>query len=249
MSPEEVKKIRNQKIIDNGTLDENSVPLAILSENIILNNKIELLTDAVSSIPKIEFPEPVKIPDFPNEIQVSNLPEVQKVEITNLPNEKDDKETIKLLQEILAESKKKEEYAYDIEIDPTLKEQLKGKDGENGSKISPDEIVLKLESLKDDDRLDVKAIKGIDDLLKKVNNNTLSPVGIRWLSNLLDTNIQNPTTGEVLKWDGQNWINSNATSGVSWGEITGTLSDQTDLQSALDSKVSESLAIAYAVAL
>ena len=30
MSPEEVKKIRNQKIIDNGTLDENSVPLAIL---------------------------------------------------------------------------------------------------------------------------------------------------------------------------------------------------------------------------
>lgn len=34
-----------------------------------------------------------------------------------------------------------------------------------------------------------------------------------------------------------------------WGSITGTLSNQSDLQTALDSKVSNELAIAYAVSL
>lgn len=40
------------------------------------------------------------MPSFPTEITVSNLPEVQRVEITNLPEEKDDSEQVQTLKDI-----------------------------------------------------------------------------------------------------------------------------------------------------
>lgn len=51
---------------------------------------------------------------------------------------------------------------------------------------------------------------------------------------------QGATAGQVLKWNGTTWIPANDSigggGGGTWGSITGTLSDQTDLQSELDGK-------------
>ena len=55
------------------------------------------------------------------------------------------------------------------------------------------------------------------------------------LNDLGDVNITTPSSGQVLSYDGSSWKNTSA-SGVSWGSITGTLSSQTDLNSALNGK-------------
>ena len=56
------------------------------------------------------------------------------------------------------------------------------------------------------------------------------------LVGLTDTSISNPTQGQNLVYDATNakWINASTSATVGWGGITGTLSDQTDLQNALD---------------
>lgn len=158
-APEGIIKKRAQKVVDAGM----NIPLAQLTESIHLNDKL----DALLSKEDIVIPEYPEFPEHPTEIAINNLPEVQKVEITNLPKEKDDKETQKLLKELVAEVKKKEQYAYDIEIDAVLKEQLRGDKGEtgvglpgnDGSPDTPEEVRDKLSSLKGDQRLDAKHIK------------------------------------------------------------------------------------------
>jgi len=62
------------------------------------------------------------------------------------------------------------------------------------------------------------------------------------LNELHDVAISSPTNGQVLKYDSATslWKNATDSSGVAWGGITGTLSSQTDLQSALDGKYSTS---------
>lgn len=56
-----------------------------------------------------------------------------------------------------------------------------------------------------------------------------------------DVSISSPSNGEHLVYDGVagKWKNTASAATVSWGGITGTLSDQTDLQSALDGKVAK----------
>lgn len=51
-----------------------------------------------------------------------------------------------------------------------------------------------------------------------------------------DVDISSPTNGQHLVYDGAKWKNTNSAATVSWGGIDGTLSDQTDLQNALDEK-------------
>lgn len=53
-----------------------------------------------------------------------------------------------------------------------------------------------------------------------------------------DVNISNPTDGQHLVYDANAsvWKNTTSAASVSWGGIGGTLSDQTDLQNALDAK-------------
>lgn len=173
MQPDDMIKRRAKKIVDVGALSTNSIPLAVLTENIIINDNLESLSQAIKSIPEVVIPESVEISnlqDFPSEMAISNLPEVQRVEIVN-HQEKDDKETLKLLKEISSELKKKEEYAYDIEIDSTLKEQLKGdkgEDGKNGSEITKEEVRDKLETLEGSEKLDVSAIKGVEELAREI---------------------------------------------------------------------------------
>ena len=60
------------------------------------------------------------------------------------------------------------------------------------------------------------------------------------LNELHDVAITSPTNGQVLKYNSTTglWYNGTDSAGVAWGGITGTLSSQTDLQTALDGKYS-----------
>lgn len=223
MLQEELLKKRDDKVLINGTGDK-AIPLANLTESILTNEKLDALL--AKEIPEIELPE------YPSEMAISNLPEVQKVEITNLPNEKDDKEQLALLKEISLELKKKEQYAYDIKIDATLKEQLRGEngidglDGKDGVEITPEELVKKLESLKGDARLDVKAIKGLEDIIKNVKETRNVVGGVRALRYLVDVNIQSPTDGQVLSYNAtnQNWEPRTSSGGGGSGDVVGPVS-------------------------
>ena len=58
------------------------------------------------------------------------------------------------------------------------------------------------------------------------------------LDGLSDVAITTPTSGQVIKFNGTSWVNDTdvAGSAPAWGAISGTLSDQTDLNSALSGK-------------
>lgn len=52
-----------------------------------------------------------------------------------------------------------------------------------------------------------------------------------------------PITGQSLRWNGSEWAAITPLTVVTWGSITGTLANQTDLQSALDAKALKITAI------
>lgn len=126
---------------------------------------------------------------------------------------------------------------------------LKGDKGDDGSPDTADQIRDKIHSLKDDKRVDIAYIKGWEQVVASMENqirNIAAAKGgdIGWGGNkqfieLADT----PDTyrGQALKGIR---VNAEETglefftgSGlVDWGEIGGTLSDQADLQSALNLK-------------
>lgn len=60
----------------------------------------------------------------------------------------------------------------------------------------------------------------------------------RNLWQLNDVTLTDPTNDQVLKYDStlKQWVNSAGGGGGTWGSITGTLSNQTDLQTALNAK-------------
>jgi len=61
------------------------------------------------------------------------------------------------------------------------------------------------------------------------------------LDDLGDVDLDDVQEGDVLQYDGEKWVNGEGShGGGTWGTITGTLSDQTDLQNALDAKISSS---------
>lgn len=67
------------------------------------------------------------------------------------------------------------------------------------------------------------------------------------LGELHDVLLTSPTNGQVLKYDATSglWKNAADVGGAAWGGITGTLSDQTDLQNALNAKQDVSGMSAY----
>lgn len=82
-----------------------------------------------------------------------------------------------------------------------------------------EEIANKLESLKDEARLDVKAIKGIDKILEVFRGSLIPMVssGVKTLQGLFDTNIINPTNNQALVYNitTQKWENKNVSGGSS----------------------------------
>lgn len=106
--------------------------------------------------------------------------------------------------------------------------------------IDAGEIADKLESLVGDKRLDASAIKNLPEFTQSRPNGG----GWRNLFQLHDTNINSPTNNQVLKYNSTTklWENGAASGGGTWGSITGTLSDQTDLQTALNLKLDSTTA-------
>jgi hypothetical protein len=80
----------------------------------------------------------------------------------------------------------------------------------------------------------------IDDVLQYDGvdwiNVPASSVGATSLSGLSDILLTTPTTGQALFYDGTKWVNQYVPDNALWGNISGTLSNQTDLQDALNLK-------------
>lgn len=165
---DEQLKRKAQKLLDN----KGNQFLTQLEATLDVVDSLKEVTEAIKSIPETIIPEYPEIV-IPEQKEVV-FPDIQKVELINPPKEKDDKEVQKLLKELVAEVKKKEQYAYDIEIDSALKEQLrgekgdKGEDSKNGNEIEAVEIANKLETLEGGERLDVSAVKGTEELIEDI---------------------------------------------------------------------------------
>lgn len=65
----------------------------------------------------------------------------------------------------------------------------------------------------------------------KANTNDLSDLAFK-----TNVDLTGATTGKVLTYNGTKWVPSSGGGGATWGGITGTLSNQTDLNDALNSK-------------
>lgn len=211
MTPDSNIVKRAKKVVDAGM----NIPLAQLTESIQTNEKLDALL-AKESIEIPPFPEFPELPEYPTEISISNLPEVQKVEITNLPNEKDDKEVKNLLKELVAEVKKKEQYAYDIEIDPTLKEELRGEDGIDGkTPVKGEDYFTEqdkkelLDLLSKKEPIVIDNIKGLRQVLESLSTNHGKTFD--YLRNLVDVSATSATEGQILTYNAstQKWVNTN----------------------------------------
>jgi hypothetical protein len=196
ISPQLQRKIR--KVLEN----KGDVALAQLESMLELGDKLEdvaeRISEAVKAIPQVEIPET----EYPSSIEVVNLPEVQKVQIMNHPKEKDDNEVRVLLKELIAEVKKKDEYAYDIEIDDALKAELKGKDGEpgergnDGSPDTPNEVVEKV--IQSEKRIPKSKIEGLDDVERVARDafrDGISATTVKTIETRLQTQIDTKITG------------------------------------------------------
>lgn len=72
--------------------------------------------------------------------------------------------------------------------------------------------------------------EGITRALKNMKIDSLDDIG--------DVSLSSPTANQILKYDGSNWVNGTPSVTVTnWGDIVGSLSNQTDLQNALNAKV------------
>ena len=132
------------------------------------------------------------------------------------------------------------------------KDGVDGKDGKDGSPDTPKDIVKKLESLNNEQRLDVSAIKNLEPLLTRINqtqskesrggySGSANPFDILSSGSLVGKNIKSINfTGSgvssVTNNNGDIVASFSSAGGGSWGSITGTLSSQTDLQTALNAK-------------
>lgn len=190
-------------------VDHGSVPMATLKESIILQEKVDTLLSK-----EIEFPEPQEIPE---------------VDLTPIEEK---------LDEVLDEVKKKESLEYDLSIDEETRKKLKGdkgekgKDGKNGkdgvdgkdgingvdgkdgSQDTPAQIVTKIESLKDDARLDAKAIKGLKTLIEKSR-----PVEIRGVGQVVREIVAG--SGVTVDNSNPNYPIVSAAGGSGSGDVVG----------------------------
>lgn len=79
-----------------------------------------------------------------------------------------------------------------------------GGKGKDGSPDTPEQIVIKLESLEGEDRLDASAIKNLPEFVQNNYPAVISGKGPLWA--LQDVDVSGITVGQSIKWDGVRWI-------------------------------------------
>lgn len=106
------------------------------------------------------------------------------------------------------------------------------------NKDTPEQIVEKINSK--EKVIEWKVLKNIPDIFRR-NDHKEGGNGIGYIHEASDVELGNtdPTNGYALTWSSsiRKWVASPTISSVSWGSITGTLSNQTDLQTALNLKL------------
>lgn len=115
-----------------------------------------------------------------------------------------------------------------------------GRDGVDGNKITAEEIVEKINKLPKS--IDWKTIKNAPEIKSNGGN------GIGYLREISDVELTNLANNDTIKWDStkNKWVNgTDSGGGGTWGSITGTLSNQTDLQNALNLKYDASNPAGY----
>lgn len=82
----------------------------------------------------------------------------------------------------------------------------------------------------------------VDGEINTVNEKIDSIQVVDELSELQDVTLTSPSNGQGLIYDSASgkWVNGNVASGTAWGDITGTLANQTDLSNALSGKANTS---------
>lgn len=147
-------------------VDHGSIPMATLKESIKLSDKVDELLKK-----EVVFPEPVP------------FPEIKEVDLSPISEK---------LDELMVETKKKDLLEYDLQIDEKTRKKLKGdkgdrgfpgldgkdgkdgvdgkngKDGKDGSPDTAEQVRDKLEELKEDERLDISAVRGVDKKIEKI---------------------------------------------------------------------------------
>lgn len=108
-----------------------------------------------------------------------------------------------------------------------------GEPGKDGSPDTPEDIIRKLKG-----KLSYKSLKDKPDIAGIARKITSTIASRDYdLRELKDVDVSAVTTNQSLKWNGTKWVPYTPTDvGGVWGAITGTLSAQTDLQTALDAK-------------
>ena len=94
--------------------------------------------------------------------------------------------------------------------------------------------------LADDDAVTFTQVE--KDKLSNIEENATA-AGVNTLGELSDVNTSGVTTDSIIKYNGTNWVIGTDQGGstISWGDISGTLSNQTDLQTELNTKLTASI--------
>ena len=112
---------------------------------------------------------------------------------------------------------------------PHIKNGKDGVDGKDGSPDTPEEIKIKLESLPAGSRFDYDKLDNTPDIPKIIRT-------LRQSSRTVSLVELDDVDYSGLSIVNGKYVLGSGGGGGTWGSITGTLSDQTDLQSALDVK-------------
>lgn len=154
------------------------------------------------------------------------------LEVRQLSNKKDKKIDDKLLEVDIAIDELRSIELPEIDIEEVISRIPPQKEyellGENVVDIIND-LPIDDDSLK----IDAKHIKNLPEVKQFISGGSTA----RNLYQLQDVNISSPTNDQVLKYNSTTGLWENGTGGGgTWGSITGTLSAQTDLQTALNAK-------------
>lgn len=100
----------------------------------------------------------------------------------------------------------------DLEVEISaeeLKQKLNITDGVNGSPDTPTEVRDKLEMLQEEERLDKKAVKGLEDIESEIDKLKRRPVG-GGMSRMLGDQLYSPLAGvsKALTYNGDGTLNT-----------------------------------------